>query len=209
MRSKLCITLFLALGVLFLLQPAARADVVMSLVSDPYGQPGPYVLSVNGTNTWLFCDDFVDHIGIGSTWSAQVIYGATGDLSQTQMALRNKWTQTQANGFYDAKAWIELGMTDANRTLYNEAIWYIFNTSLNFGSDQAAVLALVAQAETGVSAGLHQYVTVYSPTSLISSGPYTGEIAQEFDQVPDGGMTLMLLGGTLVGIATLRRKFRV
>ena len=29
MRSKLCITLFLALGVLFLLQPAARADVTI------------------------------------------------------------------------------------------------------------------------------------------------------------------------------------
>ena len=27
--------------------------------------------------------------------------------------------------------------------------------------------------------------------------------------VPDGGMTLMLLGGTLVGVGTLRRKFRV
>jgi hypothetical protein len=27
--------------------------------------------------------------------------------------------------------------------------------------------------------------------------------------VPDGGMTLMLLGGALVGLETLRRRYRV
>jgi hypothetical protein len=208
MRTKLFITLFVALGVLFLLQPAAQADVTMSLVSDPYGTPGPYVLSVNGTNTWLFCDDYVDHIGIGSTWSAQVISGATGNLSLTQMAERNGWTQTQADQAYSEKAYIELRMNGANRTLYNEAIWYIFNNSLNFGSDQTALLALVGVASAN-SAGLYQDVTVYSPTTLITTGPYAGETPQEFDSVPDGGMTLMLLGGTMVGVATLRRKFRV
>jgi len=208
MRSKLCITLFLALGVLFLMLPAAQADVTMSLVSNPYGQPGPYDVSVNGTNTWLFCDDFVDHIGIGSTWYAQVISGATGDLSTTQMAVRNHWDQATADQAYSEKAYIELGMTDANRTLYNEAIWYIFNNSLNFGSDQPLILALLTQASQN-SAGFYKYVTVYSPTSNIFQGPYQGDTPQEFDSVPDGGMTLILLGGTLVGVETLRRKFRV
>jgi len=212
MRSKLCITLFFALGVLFLLQPAAQADVTMSLVSDPYGTPGPYVLSVNGTNTWLFCDDYLDHIGIGSTWSAQVITGASGNLYQSQMSQEpwNHWDQAQANQAYSEKAYIELGMTDANRTLYNEAIWYIFNNSLlytYFSSDATQILALVNQASAN-SAGLYKEITVYSPTSPITSGPYQGETPQEFDKVPDGGMTLMLLGGTLVGLATLRRKFR-
>ena len=209
MRSKLYITLFLALGVLFLLQPAAQADVTMSLVSDPYGTPGPYVLSVNGTNNWLFCDDYVDHIGIGSTWSAAVISGATGDLADTQMAMRNGWTQAEANAAYDAKAYIEMRMNDANRTEYNEAIWQIFNSSLaGTWTDSAQVDALITLAEAN-SAGLYQYVTVYSPTTSILSGPYQGETPQEFDSVPDGGMTLMLLGGSLVGLGTLRRRFRV
>lgn len=32
---------------------------------------------------------------------------------------------------------------------------------------------------------------------------------EQFQRVPDGGMTLMLLGGALVGLEGLRRKFRV
>jgi len=43
-----------------------------------------------------------------------------------------------------------------------------------------------------------------------NSGTYPGpEITFSAQAVPDGGMTLMLLGGALVGLATLRRKLRV
>ena len=122
------------------------------------------------------------------------------------MSERNGWTQAQANTAYDGKAWLEINMTNANRVQYNYAIWEIFNSSL-IGTlpDESA---LIATAEAS-GAGDHVYVTVYSPTSLILGGPDQGGIPQEFDIVPDGGMTLMLLGGTLVGVATLRRKFRV
>jgi hypothetical protein len=40
------------------------------------------------------------------------------------------------------------------------------------------------------------------PTPLVA-------IDMSVSQVPDGGMTIMLLGGALVGLETLRRKFRV
>ena len=45
-------------------------------------------------------------------------------------------------------------------------------------------------------------------TVTFSSTQYAFEFAGVQASVPDGGMTLMLLGGALVGLATLRRKFR-
>jgi hypothetical protein len=205
MRNRVSIALIASLGLLFFMVPAAHADSTMVFGSNPYGVSGPYWISVDGTLMSLFCDDYVDHIGSGSTWSAAVISGSTGDLSTTQMASRNGWTTTQANTAYDAKAWLEINMTNANRDQYNYAIWEIFNHSL-IGSlpDESA---LIATATTN-GVGFHEFVTVYSPTAPISAGYNTGGTAQEFDRVPDGGMTLMFLGGVLVGLETLRRRFR-
>src|SRR5271157_4418619 len=216
MRSKLCITLFLALEDLFLVLPAARAgDVTLSLLQNT-GLYGPYHMSVDGTPTMLFCDDYVDHIDTGSTWTAEVITGASGNLDQTQMSKRNGWDQLGDNGAkadqaYSEKVYIELHMDAANQVTPNEAIWQIINSLLQGNwTDYANLNALIATALTN-SDNLYMDVTVYTPPpgGVISSGPYKGDTPQEFDTVPDGGMTLMLLGGTLVGLATLRRKFRV
>ena len=63
-----------------------------------------------------------------------------------------------------------------------------------------------ANVLSGNIAAIHGFACVLPCTSTsgaFATG-YAGNAA-----VPDGGMTLMLLGGTLVGIETLRRKFRV
>jgi hypothetical protein len=78
--------------------------------------------------------------------------------------------------------------------------------------------------------GLGMVINSPSPTSTISSqyvyGGASGntvsfdlwymgtntnpeELQLMSSAVPDGGMTLMLLGGVLVGLESLRRKFRV
>jgi hypothetical protein len=44
-------------------------------------------------------------------------------------------------------------------------------------------------------------------TGCPTGGP-TGPVDASVPSVPDGGMTLMLLGGALVGLETLRRRFR-
>jgi hypothetical protein len=50
----------------------------------------------------------------------------------------------------------------------------------------------------------------YFSVDLIAPNGNTGGVdASGPSVVPDGGMTLMLLGGTLVGLATLRRRFSV
>lgn len=64
----------------------------------------------------------------------------------------------------------------------------------------------VADFETnGTSASAFFGVDVYNPT-LNTTGPIGGSTGTA---VPDGGVTLMLLGGALVGLESLRRKFRV
>lgn len=70
----------------------------------------------------------------------------------------------------------------------------------------------------------HAYATPWSGDSVIPPGTYVGfeDLPGGGDRdyndhqfvftnvsVPDGGMTLMLLGGALVGLETLRRKFRM
>jgi hypothetical protein len=61
---------------------------------------------------------------------------------------------------------------------------------------------------TAPSAGLYNFTLDYNECC----GP-PGVLAFQVNGapvgVPDGGMTLMLLGGALVGLETLRRKFRV
>jgi hypothetical protein len=50
------------------------------------------------------------------------------------------------------------------------------------------------------------YELRFSTGALPNGSPASGEVG--FALVPDGGATLALLGGALIGIGALRRKFR-
>jgi hypothetical protein len=86
---------------------------------------------------------------------------------------------------------------------------YLFDYgSVTFGSPDPTFVP-----SGGFNGGLIQGTELYA----FIDGPVAGE-AQDGTAlsstiidtgVPDGGMTLMLLGGVLVGLETLRRKFRV
>jgi hypothetical protein len=56
----------------------------------------------------------------------------------------------------------------------------------------------------GGTTGVHSFELVYTE---VNGAPAV--LSTDLQFVPDGGMTLMLLGGALVGLETLRRKFRV
>lgn len=70
---------------------------------------------------------------------------------------------------------------------YGSAVWYVGNLSGEY--EIPAALG----GRTGSQYGLSHW-------SLYKT--------DEFQRVPDGGMTLMLLGGALVGLETLRRRSR-
>ena len=52
-------------------------------------------------------------------------------------------------------------------------------------------------------------VTFSLELSGLNDGPDRFFVVPGASSVPDGGLTLVLLGGALVGFETLRRKFRV
>jgi len=74
------------------------------------------------------------------------------------------------------------------------------------GTWLSAANVLGANAD-GFLAAAHIFVTS-SPANAANGALATG-FATGTVNAPDGGMTLMLLGGALVGVETLRRKFRV
>ena len=102
------------------------------------------------------------------------------------------------------------GSTDvALNNAYQDAIWFI-------EGEGGANNALVAEANLAVAPGGSWYqvglgqVRVLNLVWAVDFGTAKkGDRAQDIlTVVPDGGATLMLLGGALVGLGALRRKFR-
>lgn len=82
------------------------------------------------------------------------------------------------------------------------AIWEIFDNSAAPLNSNAETLAHNALTAAGLSTTVIPTYYVYTPLDPLVTGK------QRFLSVPDGGFTLMLLGGVLVGIESLRRKLR-
>lgn len=220
----------LSIGIFLALLPEARADVVMQLVGTPSDNYAgiylsPYSLSVDKVPMLLTCDDFVHDVSVGDTWAAAVILGTSGNLLSTQMAKAAKAAgliqdEAGAEALYDAKAWIELNKLYTasdrySRAVASYAIWDLFQPTAvgnylsgpTYATFRTDIAAMVADAKAK-GTGLHRNVTIYSPTAAIFQGPHRGHFAQEFDytRVPEGGMSLMLLGAALAGIESFRRK---
>jgi|SRR5271157_2317439 len=203
------------------------------------GDSVPYQIILNGsggnhsigTPVWLNCDDHVDLISGGEYWNAYVIQGSDdADLLKTRMSLLNPtWSQSDAEKAYDEKAYIELTYGPSSNPAYSDAIWHIFDS--NFTCDTACQTILTAAQLAVIGDGTlthpgdggsndydsyRQHLTIYTPcfgASNCNDGQNgssgTTPLPQEFDGVPDGGLTVMLLGGALVGLEALRRRLRV
>jgi len=80
-ERKRLLGILLALGLLMVLQPLARADVQMMLKSTPSGDLGgvytsPYKVQVGPSERNvlpLSCDDFLREISVGYTWTAKIL----------------------------------------------------------------------------------------------------------------------------------------
>ncbi len=90
------------------------------------------------------------------------------------------------------------------------AIWHvIYGVALTSNNTAGAIADY--NADLAALAALGGNVPDYTAdlTWLSPNGNDPNVMQGLLTDVPDGGMTLMLLGGSLVGIGTLRRKFRV
>jgi hypothetical protein len=212
---------------LLVLVPSAYAGDFALTSGGPitYGEEtGPYGATWNGSAISVWCDDIRDSQVIGShqpydeTSGLNIIYGSNTNV----MFGNDSFAATK----YGALAYLMVTIV-ANPTLgqafYSFAMWDIFEPGIVAGKvdgsgpfTYAQVQALVTTAE-----GIGNYtpylsqVTIYTPQGCAGLGADQssnclpgGAGFQEFGQVPDGGVTLMLLGGALVGLATLRRRLR-
>jgi hypothetical protein len=191
-----------------------------------YGEEtGPYAATWNGSAISVWCDDIRDNQNIGSHFPYNmiagnaIIYGAGTNVM---------WgNDVNAMVEYGALAYLAVainGNSALGQALYSFAMWDIFEPGIvasKIGAgispfSLAQVTNLVTFAEANYTAADLAMITVYTPVGCAGLGnnqiqnclPNGGAGAQEFVAVPDGGVTLMLLGGALVGLATLRRRFR-
>jgi hypothetical protein len=103
----------------------------------------------------------------------------------------------------------------ANAVLLQNAIWALENPA--FGTpvgnpyyDAALLNGGTTPAPVGF-AGVYTLINFDSAAhrdAFVQGGPAVGSRQDYLYFVPDGGATLMLLGGALMGLGALRRKFR-
>ena len=171
----------------------------------------PYPISVNGATTpsLLSCDDYATEIYVGYVWKAnRYLLGDLNKFSDTtpKFNAKNSWGYS-VREMYDAAAvlTVDLLLHPANEALDSYALWSIFdpNSPPEGGVTGDVALAASTLAAVSLNAPTYLYNHVYIYTAI------TPDVSQEFiGYVPDGGMTLMLLGSALVGLETLRRRFR-
>ena len=187
--------------------------------SEGGGSIGPS--SLNGTALpWVYCVDIPDTVNVPADYANALVthngtiagssgnstdggitgYTSNGALATVSNAVAVAWlAHTFAAGAsgYDA----EVGL--------QAAIWHeIYGVDLTSGNTAGAIAAYNTDLAALAAAGsLPNYVSQFAWLSPNGNDPNV--MQGLLTQVPDGGMTLMLLGGTLIGLGTLRRKFRV
>src|SRR5271157_2455403 len=187
--------------------------------------------SLGGTALpWIYCVDIPDEVGVPGNYPDNTfnnngtIAGSTLNYSKGGLTGNPSPAGTQegvTNAIY--VAWL-LHTYAAGATTYDlqvglqGAIWnQIYGVTLthcnpgsgqetncvtDYGNDIAALNAAIAAGTVGNYVGDYTWLSPSGNSTNVDQGLIT-------QLVPDSGMTLMLLGGTLVGVATLRRKFRV
>ena len=181
------------------------------------GSIGPSYLN-GAALPWVYCVDVPDTVNVpadyanavvthngqiagsqaNSTWGGITGYTSDGALATVANSVKVAWlAQTFAAGAtgYDAQVGLQ------------GAIWnVIYGVSLTSGNTAGAITAYDADLAALAAAGsLPNYVGNFD---WLSPNGTNSNVMQGLITVPDGGMTLMLLGGALVGLGTLRRKFR-
>ena len=173
------------------------------------------VSSLNGvTLAWLYCVDLYDNIPVPgdfnntTTTSNGMVTELNAPLGTSGGVVINAG---QVAWLLDTYATAAIGNTPAQvdaQVALQAAIWHeVYGIGLNTGSGHynATIGTDYATYLTGVGSDPLSNVYWFTPRKTGDSTVYQALVG---GPVPDGGMTLMLLGGALVGLETLRRKLR-
>lgn len=179
---------------------------------------------------WVYCVDFFDSVSAGGTYPSAVattdgtIAGSkTNDTDSNAMAsgkggLVGFTSPGVLTKVYNviAVAWLlhtyasaAVGNTD-NQIGLQAAIWHTIYShdgfTMDFNGTGSALAAYKNDLDTLTALGSNVPDHVAEFTWLSPNGSSTTVAQGLVTRVPDGGVTLMLLGGALVGLESLRRK---
>lgn len=174
------------------------------------GKPVNWLTFCIETNEYLYFDKLLK---VESVSTEGRLGGAGGsDGSKDALDPRTAYLYTTYRGL---AATSDISLNNA----YQQAIWYI---EQEITSVTGLALQLVNQAQAEVDSGrwvgLGQVVVMNLVWAEAYGGHKIGDRAQDLlamgpepttRTIPDGGTTLMLLGGGLMGLGALRRKLNV
>ncbi len=171
--------------------------------SEGGGSVGPS--SLNGVSTpWIYCVDIFDTIGVPGLYpNTTVTHDASmSGLTNDGQGLTGGKVNNAAQVAFLLQVYAAGATTADQQAALQAAIWHeIYGDAVYLdmsNSDQARINYYNAYL-TNVGTGNVSHFNWLSPGNGLQ-----GLISP----VPDGGATLMLLGGALVGLATLRQRFR-
>jgi hypothetical protein len=167
-----------------------------------------------------FCVETNEYISIPGSYTATLSYdainGGVGGGSPDPVSQGTAWLYSQfaagtlQNYYYNAGSGSTFGSRTAAAGALQSAIWWLEGEGANPGNYYSALV--VAQFGTFATASMDQLAVGATDFGVQAVNMYNLDGTRAQDAlvfVPDGGATLMLLGGALVGLGALRRKFRV
>jgi hypothetical protein len=161
---------------------------------------------------WVYCVDLYDTIYVPGDYNNTTVT-SNGMVTESNSPLGTTGGVVNNAGevawLLDHYATSAIGDTNAQVAL-QAAIWHeIYGVGLNTGSGYYNITVGADYSNDLAALGLNtdplSNVSWFSPGISGNGTVYQALVGP----VPDGGMTLMLLGGALVGLGALRRKFRV
>jgi hypothetical protein len=184
---------------------SSATSCLSSLTTGPYGTVDVHwnsttsaTVTFTAASGYLFGDSSVVDVNVNGTFTATPGTGGTGFAFAGSGVVDGfgnfNGTFNQHDGFSNAVSTVSFTLTATGSTTWANAASVLVADSL--GYDAAAHVFVCTDA--ACTANL-----------MVNGTGLTGYVGEKTSSVPDGGMTLMLLGGALVGLETLRRKFRV
>jgi hypothetical protein len=176
----------------------------------------PYNFSINGASilTPLLCDDFVDDVYIGETWTATVSnisnIVANGQMTAAAGSLAGIAGQTKLKAYLEAaylynKLYTTLDATSSVNI--NHAIWALFSaTPYNAASQELFDEANLNTSESDTS--MFSDIVFFTPvqgTQTLNGDSVAGRPQEFIGKVPEVS-SLALLGFGLLGLGGLARR---
>ncbi len=199
-----------------MLVPFAYADGPVQMVfqgvngaNDGQYYVSPYYGTMNGQTVTLFCDDILNEVNFGQTWSANVTNLATAvnntDFSQTRYgSAAGSAVLGNPALAYEEAAWLTTQFASNPGDLVNlqYALWDIMNPGVrgNGNLDVQNWLLLASENYGSINLNNFEIVTNCGPLTL------TGQVQEFIVPTPEPGTLALLICGMLAACAGFMRR---